>query len=152
MEIKRIDSFDDLWKNLIDFAKKCSWQSTGTYLAELMENNKFKDFEQIFCALEDNTIIGFCALVKTSCIENTQYFPWLDFVFVKESHRKQGIAKKMIEQVSAYAKSLNFNCLYLCTASHSEIYKKLNFKYLCDVNINENTPGIIMYKNIKKSL
>lgn len=129
-----------------NLAKNCSFQGTGQYLAELMEDNVFCDFERVYSAIDNDTVVGFCAIVKESCCENDVNTPWLDFLFVDENYRNCGIACQMIKTVEDYAKTVGFDSLFLCTASHEAFYQKRGFESIYDVKINECTDGIVMKK------
>ena len=137
---------DDRYYETANLAKNCSFQGTGSYLSELMNDNVFCDFERIYSAIVNDIVIGFCAIVKESCCENDWNTPWLDFVFVDESYRNLGIACQMIKVVESYAKSIGFTSLFLCTASHEDFYKKFGFQSIYSVKITENTDGVVMKK------
>lgn len=127
-----------------NLARTCSFQGTGQYLSELMTDQAFCDFERIFAAVVDDTVVGFCAIVKESCCENDRNTPWLDFVFVDETYRNLGIARQMIAEAEKYARSIGFPSLFLCTASHEAFYRKCGFVTVYDAKINENTTGKVM--------
>lgn len=61
MEIQYDDKY---WNETTAFARKCSWQGSGTALTEMMENNEFISFERVFTIIENNKPIGFCTLTK----------------------------------------------------------------------------------------
>ncbi len=134
---------EKLYNETIALAKSCSFQGSGQYLGELMEANVFDDFQRVYVAILNDEAIGFCAITKETCCEDAR-FPWLDFLFVSEEHRKKGIAKEMVETVKRYAKSVGFHELYLCTANHQEYYKKLGFFIVDEVQITEYTKGNVM--------
>lgn len=144
MKIKILEYGDARWDQVATYAKNCSFQGSGTYLAELMTAGAFSDFEKVFCAYEGDSIIGFCTISKESCVENDIHYPWLDFLFVDELYRKQGIGRQLVNAVIMYARSLDFNELFLCTASHEDMYHKFGFMTLYEVNINECTKGKVM--------
>lgn len=117
-------------KDLISYAKNCSFQGTGAYLAELLSNGAFEDYEKVYAAISNDRIIGFVAIVKESCAENNGNEPWLDFLFVDEKYRNQYIGLAFINKICHYAKSIGFEFLYLCTLSHVDYYKRAGFKIL----------------------
>lgn len=112
--------------NLIDFAKNCSWQGSGRYFAELIENNELTDSEIVIVAYLNHKIVGFAALVNESCAEGFNESPYLDFLFVDDKYRNKGIATKLVDKIVELAKE-NYNILYLATVSHESFYKKLGF-------------------------
>lgn len=148
MNVKIIPvNYDDKrYYETAELAKNCSFQGTGAFLSELMRDNEFCDFERVFSAIVNDTVVGFCAIVKESCCENDSNTPWLDFLFVDENYRNCGIAYQMINVVESYAKEIGFTSLFLCTASHQAFYQKYGFKFSYDVSINEYTDGVVMEK------
>lgn len=114
---------------LIDYAKNCSWQSTGEYLAELIENNDFTDSEIVIVAYLGNKVVGFAALLNDSVAENFNESPFLDFLFVEEEYRNRGIATKLVNYIVDYAKE-KYDTIYLVTVSHESFYKKFGFEVI----------------------
>ncbi len=130
LKIKKINvSNKQECSDLIEFAKNCSWQGSGGYLAELIENNEFTDSEIVIAAYLNNTIVGFATLVNDSCAEEFNETPYLDFLFVEEQYRNKGIATKLVDRIVKLAKE-NYNSLYLVTVSHESFYKKLGFEVI----------------------
>lgn len=119
-----------LTKDLICYAKTCSFQGTGSYLAELLSDSAFEDYERVYAAIRGQKIIGFAAILKESCVENDDCSPWLDFLFVEEKYRNQRIGLALIREICGYARNIGFDFLYLCTLSHIEYYKKAGFEVL----------------------
>ena len=114
---------------LINYAKNCSWQSTGEYFAELIENNEFTDSEIVIVAYLGNKVVGFAALVSDSVAEDFNESPFLDFLFVEEEYRNRGIATKLVNYIVDYAKE-KYDTIYLVTVSHESFYKKLGFEVI----------------------
>ena len=144
VKIMPVNYGDIKYYETAELAKNCSFQGTGKYFSELMEDNSFCDFERVYSAIVNDTVVGFCAIVKESCCEDDLNTPWLDFVFVDERYRNSGIARQMIKEVEKYAKNLGFDLLFLCTASHEKFYQKCGFESIYNVKINENTNGVVM--------
>lgn len=132
------------YNELIEFSRNCSWQGTGRYFADLLADNEFDNTEKIFAAVHNDNIIGFAALVKESCIESTKYTPWLDFLFVDEKYRNKGIAKMLIEHIVRTAGNDNIDTIYLCTASHEQMYMKFGFSTFARTQINNNDDCAVM--------
>ena len=131
-----------------ELARTCSFQGSGEFLCSLMLDDSLCEYEKVFAAIVDDSAVGFCALVKESCCESGAE-PWLDFLFVDEKYRNKGIAKLLIDAVYEYAKSLNFEQIYLCTATHKEYYSRVGFAFMSDCEINESTTGTVMKKSLK---
>lgn len=134
------------YNELIEFARSCSWNGTGKYFADLLAYNEFDNTEKIFAAIHNNQIIGFAGLVKESCIEDVEYTPWLDFLFVDEAYRNKGVAGMLIKHILHIAKNDNIDNIYLCTASHKEMYMKFGFRTFFRTKINNNTDDCAVMK------
>ena len=130
MEIMQIDSTSSMYGKLIDYARNCSWGGTGVYFAELLEDNEFEENDRIVVAVDRDEIVGFVGLVRESCMEAPDIYPWIDFLFVDEGYRSKGVAGKMIEYIFSAAKSDGYEEIYLCTLSHVEMYEKFGFQKL----------------------
>ena len=98
IEILNVNNINE-YSNFINYLKNCSWQSTGEYLAELIENNEFTDSEIVIVAYLSNKVVGFAALVNDSVAENFNESPFLDFLFVEEEYRNRGIATKLVNYI-----------------------------------------------------
>ena len=127
---------DKIRKELIKFARNCSWKGTGRYFAELLENNEFEESEKIFIASDKENIVGFAALINESCVEDTELAPWLDFLFVDEKFRNKRIARMLVEHIFQVAESENVGSVYLCTVSHEKMYERFGFRTLYKTIIN----------------
>lgn len=128
-EEKKVTPKNIEYRELILLARNCSFQTTGSYFAELLENGELADDEYAFCALSDeNKVIGFGALMRESCIENKEYTPMLDFLFVTEEFRKKGTARALTEEISRMAKQLGHRYLYCVTNASREMYEYLGSK------------------------
>ena len=126
IEILNVNNINE-YSNFINYLKNCSWQSTGEYLAELIENDEFTDSEIVIVAYLSNKVVGFAALVNDSVAESFNGTPYLDHLFVDDAHRNKGIATKLVDKIIELAKENN-KVLYLVTVSHELFYKKLGFE------------------------
>ena len=148
MEITQISYGTEKWNELITFARTCSWRGTGQYFAELLEDNEFEDSEKVFVAVHGEEIVGFVALVNESCVEDTNFSPWLDFLFVDERFRGKGIAGRLVKHVLLEAANENMDSVYLCTASHEEMYAKFGFQTICETIINGGDRCRVMKRQV----
>lgn len=148
-----VSTSTELKAQLIEYAKKCSFQGTGAFLAELLFYNEFKDYERVFAVVNENKVIGFAALLKECCcIDNESHAPWLDFLFVDEKFRNQHIGITLIDTICCYAQQLGFNNIFLCTVSHKDFYEKQGFIQIYTTqyynNQQNNQPICVMHKSI----
>ena len=134
MNIVSINSKDNLWDELIDYANFCDWKA-WPILAQKMNENKFLDWERIFVATENDEIIWFCTFTKEDWIPDCDYSPFVWFMFVDEKYRWKRLSEQMINEVEKYAKTLNFEKLYI-VSDHKWLYEKYWFEK-CDEKIDE---------------
>lgn len=125
MRIESLTAENPLWERLAAYAEACSWRA-GPSLARDMRAGKFVDWERVFCAVDGDDIAGYCVLTKTDCIPDKPYTPWVGFVFVDEKHRGMRLSERLIDAASAYAGTLGFDRVYLCT-DHVGLYEKYGF-------------------------
>ncbi|RFB18509.1 GNAT family N-acetyltransferase [Bacillus sp. HNG] len=82
----------------------------------------------IFLAKEENVSIGFaqCQL-RVDYVEGTESSPvgYLEGIFVKEEHRRKGVAKQLLSSCEKWAKSKG--CLEFASDVELENDKSLNF-------------------------
>lgn len=147
MNIVSINSKDNLWNKLIDYANSCDWEA-WPILAQKMNENNFLDWERIFVAIENGQIIWFCTFTKEDWIPNCDYSPFVWFMFVDEKYRWNKISEKMIDEVEKYSKTLSFEKLYI-VSDHKGLYEKYWFKK-CDEKVDKlGRMETIFYKEIK---
>lgn len=158
MKIIDISENGVIRSKLIQFAVNCSWQSTGSYLAELIIDCNLEEKETVFAAVENDKVVGFAAFlqecvadVKESEADIEKMNAWLDFLFVDEAYRGQKISTKLIEKIFEYCKRNHFNKLYLLTESHEAMYQKYGFKNIGNVKLYCGVDCTVMEKSIEIS-
>jgi predicted N-acetyltransferase YhbS len=131
MIIYTITNTHEKWENTAAFAEKCSWRA-GKYLAELMRNNAFKDWERVFAAFEGDEPVGFCTLTEKDELDpKYPYTPLIGFVFVDEAHRGKRVSEKIIKAVLEYAKTIGYDKVYIMSGEKG-LYEKYGFCYIGD--------------------
>lgn len=127
MEITVMTYAHPLWEKTIAFAEKCSWRA-GAFLAGMMRENKFSDIERVLVAHEGDTIVGFCTLSeKDSLPEDSEYTPFIGFVFVDENCRGKRVSEKMINEACKYADDIGYKAVYIMSGEHG-LYEKYGFE------------------------
>ena len=134
MLINYISSKDDIRNTLLTYANSCDWEA-GPILAQKMKENSFSDWEKIFVTTENGKIIWFCTFTKNDWIPNCEYSPFVWFIFVDENYRWKRVSEKMVNEVEKYAKTLNFEKLYI-VSDHKGLYEKYWFEK-CDKKTDE---------------
>ena len=147
MWIISITKRDKLRNELINYSKNCN-REAWPILAQEMEENKFLDWEKIFVAVDNSKIIWFCTFTKEDWIPNCDYYPFVWFIFIDENYRWKRVSEKMINAVEEYAKTLNFEKLYI-VSDHKGLYEKYWFKK-CDEKADEiGRIETIFYRDIE---
>jgi N-acetylglutamate synthase-like GNAT family acetyltransferase len=134
MLITPIIPWDSIWDKLINYASNCS-RSAWPILAQKMKENNFLERERIFVVIENEQIIWFCTFTKEDWIPDCDYTPFVWFAFVDENYRWKRLSEQMIDEVEKYARTLNFEKLYL-VSDHKWLYEKYGFKK-CDEKVDE---------------
>ena len=149
MEIRHINPIEktDEFNELVRYARECSWQGSGAYFADCLEDTEYGGIKKVVVAY-DERVIGFAALVSESCIENTSLSPWLDFLYVDDGYRNNGIAKAMAEALFLSARSDGVEKLYLCTVTHEKMYERFGFVTLYKTIINHEDECFVMEKRL----
>lgn len=112
MKIEKIDRTSRYYKELITYARNCSWVA-GAHLADMLEKDVFTDWESAFAAVADGQIAGFCTFMKTDYYPENRYSPWISSIFVDEQHRGKRLSGQMIEAVIEYARKQQFSAVYI---------------------------------------
>lgn len=99
MKIQAINNDHPMWEKTITLAENCSWEA-GQRLAARMRNEDFSDWERVFAAEDDGSVIGFCVFEEKGYIpESFDCSPFINFVFVDERFRGQRISGMMIGSI-----------------------------------------------------
>lgn len=126
MEVLLMRQGHPLWQKTIEFAQACSWQA-GPFLANLMRENRFLDWERVIAAVDDGSVAGFCTVTeKDELADRYPYSPFIGFVFVDERHRGERLSEKMIDCALRYAKELGYPAAYLMSGEQG-LYEKYGF-------------------------
>jgi len=132
MEIKQILYKDKNWDKLIEFVKKSSWRESPI-IAKNWEENNYLDWERIFMAVENNSIVGHCSLNEKDSVPDVKYTPYIQSIFVNEQFRGNRISEKLILHAMSYAKTLGFEKVYI-VSDHKNFYEKYGFVKIDEKN------------------
>lgn len=93
-----------------------------------MANNDFADWERVFCATIDNSVVSFALFCeKDGMPEEYDCQPFIGFIFVDENYRGKRISQYIISHIKNYAKNIGFQTVYLKT-DHRGLYEKYGFE------------------------
>lgn len=81
-----------------------------------------------FAAYLGEEVVGTINLSLDDLVLDPPLNPWLASLYVKESHRGQGIAKKLIHHLLDQTKSMGIPKLYLFTKDQVDLYKRFGFR------------------------
>lgn len=124
-----MDSSHPLWNDIISFAESSGW-SAGPYLAKMMRENRFLDWERVFAVYEDGTPVGYCNLTKYDEMPPEAGFsPFIGFVYVDKAHRGHRVSERLIRRAIEYAGSIGYDSVYLMSGEQG-LYEKYGFEKL----------------------
>jgi GNAT superfamily N-acetyltransferase len=91
----------------------------------------------VFIAYEGEEPVGYLLLFVDHKRENAFMYEakslYIDQIMVKRAHQKKGIAKKLLDEVKLFAKSLDINRLHLDHWAYNmvgaDFFKKAGFEY-----------------------
>ena len=128
MDFRMINSLDEMWNKVRDYAKKCSWNA-GKSLANAMDNNLFSEWERVIIAMDEQKICGYCTVARTDCIPDVSYTPYIGYMFVGEEYRGNRLSQKLIQYSMAYLKSIGFDRVHI-VSDHENLYEKYGFEVI----------------------
>jgi len=127
MEISIMTFGHPLWEKTIAFAEQCSWRA-GAFLAGKMRDNEFSDIERVIAASEGDDIVAFCTFSeKDELPDDSEYTPFIGFVFVDENYRGERISEKMINEACKYAQDSGYEVVYIMSGEQG-FYEKYGFE------------------------
>lgn len=129
IKIHILNKEDALWSKATEYIRNCSWE-VGKYLAKMMEDNSFLEWERVFIAMDGEKIVGFCNLTaKDELPEGYEFTPFIGFVFVDENHRGKRISELLVNEASSYAKSIGYRKVYIMSGEKG-FYEKYGFELI----------------------
>ena len=115
--------------------KSSSLEEYGIEISLSGKENSFSDLERVFIVTENDRITWFCTFTQEDWIPNCDYSPFIWFIFVDKNYRWKRVSEKLINTVEEYAKTLNFEKLYI-VSDHKGLYEKYWFEK-CDEKTDE---------------
>lgn len=93
---------------------------------------QFSDWETMFAAVIDGTIVGMCSLLKTDYYPLPEIYPWVSCVYVSEEYRGNRISEKLIDTANHYAAELGFERTYIPT-EFTGLYEKYGYQFVREI-------------------
>ncbi len=115
---------------------------------EILRNHcGYRQIPTILVATSGGEILGSVALVTHSLETRKSLSPWLDGVYVRPDHRKQGIASLLISRMEEEASAMGIRRLYLSTANAQAFYSRLGWQFM-EKTANKGIMVTIMQKAV----
>lgn len=127
-DIKNLEAVSELFDAYRVFYEQESDIEKGK---EFLQSRLINKEGVIFMALEKEVPIGFTQLYKTFSSVTMQPFYILNDLFVKPSHRGQGVGQKLLESAQQFCLRSNYKGLALETANDNpaqKLYERLGWK------------------------
>ena len=119
------------WEKTMLLAANCSWRA-GPYLSQKMANNEFNEWERVFCAVENEKVVGYCTLAeKDELPPKYDFTPFIGFVFVDEQYRGKRLSQLLVDNAVSYAHELGYQKIYIMSGERG-LYEKYGFIKLGD--------------------
>lgn len=121
----------DNQKHWLGEIQKSDW-GAGTYLYELLSDNKLKDLcgaaARVLLLTEGDSLVSFCTYAPNDDIPNTPLTPWVGFVYTFPQHRGHRNMGILMDHAAQLAKSEGHDYMYLSTLEVG-LYEKYGFSF-----------------------
>lgn len=147
LEIKKVEKETELAHQLLDFVENCSWDECKDHIAEMIRSWNFTEWETMFAAIMDGTIVGMASILKTDYYPLPEIFPWISCAFVSEQMRGNRISGHLINCANEYARANGFTKTYI-PSEYLGLYEKYGYEYVKDIVNYGNGTDHLFAKNI----
>ncbi|MEY2349460.1 GNAT family N-acetyltransferase [Lentilactobacillus buchneri] len=134
METYILDDSDDMWQHFAKLIGNVSWPA-GKYLANEMLGGRVSDWERVIILMDDDQLVGFCAVVREDIVKGTGYSPFIGFVFVSEDYRGRHLSQQLVKLAENQIKQIGFHKAYIVT-KHVGLYEKLGYEQI-DTSVDQ---------------
>ncbi len=121
-----------LCAELLTFVENSTWAEVKEHTAQVIRENRFREWEAMFVALDGDQIVGHASIAKTDYYPLPNLYPWISTIFVDEKYRGRGICGLMIDFINRYAKEAGFRQTYIPSAFFG-LYEKYGYQYVKDI-------------------
>ncbi len=108
----RVEMNTPLWTQLTDYARRSNWIA-GPHLADMLQGNRFTDWEAPFALMAGEEIIGYGTFMKTDFYPENRYSPWISSLYVEAGCRGRLWSGVLIRTMEDYARSCGFDRAYI---------------------------------------
>lgn len=75
LEIRKVDKNTELAEKLLDFVENFSWEEVKEHTVMMIKNWRFTDWETMFAAIADGTIVGMASFMETDLLSAAGNIP-----------------------------------------------------------------------------
>lgn len=114
--------------------------------AKLSERIQSSEFENVFVAVENDSVLGACELKFSEVKQFPDYLHWIGGIYVDSKHRHKGIGSALITYAIEKCREMRIEILYLQTESkNEELYSRLGWHRLTSIEIEGVNRTIMNY-------
>lgn len=117
----------------------------------LTHTNGMLGLPQFYVVEADQQLVGCYALLLNDINSRQDLFPWFAYLYVKPTHRGQGIAHRLLEHAEKQTVKLGFTTLYL-ESNHTNFYENMDYQVLDVTHDPFGNAAKIYYKVLCESV
>ncbi len=110
----------------------CDWKA-GPFLCELIDKDKFHstlgESSKLFLLTDKDKLVSFCTLCEKDEIHDTEFSPWVGFVYTFPENRGKRCIGLLLDKVLSAAKQSGYENVYIST-DHVGLYEKYGFEFV----------------------
>lgn len=90
-------------------------------------------------------LVGSASLSRRDMDSHQELCPWLASVYVAEPFRRRGVGAKLVQYVTAKAKALGQQRVYLFTPDQAPFYRHLGWQVVVEENYRDHPVTVMVY-------
>ena len=110
----------------------CDWKA-GPFLCELIDKDKFYstlgESSKLFLLTDKDKLVSFCTLCEKDEIHDTQFTPWVGFVYTFPENRGKRCIGLLLDKALSAAKQSGYENVYIST-DQIGLYEKYGFEFV----------------------
>lgn len=112
-----------------EFIENIKPDITLEHIVQKLHGHKKRELPITIIAIEENQCVGTVSLFEYD-FKGLQLKPWLASLVVDKQHRRAGIGKGLISEITTIALNMGYQKLYLRTEHAAEYYQKLGWLFV----------------------
>lgn len=149
MEVVAFNDFKDK-SRIIQEIRACGW-SGGEFLAYLLQENRLESTlgigAEVYMLFDGENLTSYCTLSPNDDIPNTEYTPWIGFVFTFPRYRNQGYARLLMARVEDIARNNGNKFVYVST-NRTDLYEHMGYEYFKALKDIYGEPSRVYHKKL----